>query len=254
MYGRTEVVLCNTNQELGQTAARQVAGSMTKMLAEQPSVRIVFAAGESQTTFLEALAAIPALDWQRVECFNIDDFWDVRMPREYTCGHQTTRLLYDRVRPMRVELVGYSAPDPELEARRFEGLLRARPIDIVCQGIGTSGHLALNEPGDTDFNDPAWVRVVRLVDQSKVQLRADPNFEALGYIPEQGITMTIPAILSARFCFTMVPLGLKRPILSRLASVAQPTTALPASILLSREGLLFVDRDSCPDAWRQLTP
>lgn len=119
---------------------------MTQRLGEQPTVRVVFAAGESQTTFLEALAGMTGVDWTRIECFNIDDFWDAGMPREYTCGYQTTRLLYDRVCPMRVELVAYSAPDPELEAQRFEGILRERPIDVVCQGIGTSGHLASTNP------------------------------------------------------------------------------------------------------------
>ena len=53
-------------------------------------------------------------------------------------------------------------------------------IDILCQGIGTSGHLALNEPFDIDFGEKSWVRVVKLVEQSKIQLADDPNFKALG--------------------------------------------------------------------------
>ena len=126
--------------------------------------------------------------------------------------------------------------------------MQEKPVDILCQGIGTSGHLALNEPGDSDFDDERWVRVVTLVEQSKIQLRDDPNFRALGYIPDKGISMTIPAMLKAPHVYTMVPLALKKPILTRLLQTAEPSTELPASIISTVAGLLFVDRDSCPDS------
>ncbi|MCH7868461.1 MAG: hypothetical protein IH881_12250 [Myxococcales bacterium] len=103
------------------------------------------------------------IDWGRVTCFNIDDFWDRRLPREFTCGYQTERDLYAQVPCKAYHLVDYKAADPEAEARRFEALVREGPIDVVCQGIGTSGHLALNEPGDTDFGAERWVRRVELV-------------------------------------------------------------------------------------------
>jgi glucosamine-6-phosphate deaminase len=90
-------------------------------------------------------------------------------------------------------------------------------------------------PFDTDFREKSWVRVLKLVEQSRIQLADDPNFKALGYIPSMGMTMTIPLLVSARHIFTMVPLGLKRPILERLFALDAPTVALPASILLECE-------------------
>jgi glucosamine-6-phosphate deaminase len=88
--------------------------------------------------------------------------------------------------------------------------------------------------------------VVDIAEQSKRQLSKDPNFAALGYIPDKGITMTMPALLSAQNVYTMVPLGLKREILTRLFNTSEPTVFLPASVLSTVEGTLFVDRDSCP--------
>lgn len=248
-YGKTQIVVCDDEYDLGKKAALAVAETLRTLLARQEEVRMVFAAGESQTTFLDALAREPSLDWKRVVCFNMDDFWDTRMPERFTCGRQTRVQLYEKVHPRRFELVRYNAPDPEDEARRFEGLLRqAGPVDILCQGIGTSGHLALNEPGQTDFEDVRWAKVVDVAEQSKRQLRADPNFAALGYIPEKGITLTIPALMSARHIFTMVPLALKCPILTRVLSTPRPTTARPATIISRYAGVLFVDRNSCPVA------
>jgi glucosamine-6-phosphate deaminase len=228
-YGKTQIVVCNDERDLGLRAAVHVAETMRKLLEHQAEVNIIFAAGESQNTFLAALSGERGVDWQRVTCFNMDDFWDPRMPETFTCGYQTRTQLYERVNPKQFHLVRFNAPDAHLEAARFADLLSsAGPIDILCQGIGTSGHLALNEPGDTDFEDTALVRVVDLVEQSKKQLREDPNFKGLGYIPEKGITMTTPAMLAARHVFTMVPLALKREILTRLIAIREMLIGLSA--------------------------
>ena len=246
-YGKTQIVLCENENDLGIQAASAVAKRMRELLSSREEIRVIFAAGESQSAFLEALALASDIDWSRVICFNMDDFWDTRMPEEYTCGYQTRKQLYDKVHPRQFHLVRFNAADPQEEANRFEALLRsAGEIDILCQGVGTSGHLALNEPHHTDFSDALWVRVVDIAEQSKRQLIKDPNFAELGYIPEKGITMTIPALLSARSVYTMVPLGLKREILTRLFRTGTPTVLLPASVLSTVEGTLFVDRDSCP--------
>ena len=246
-YGKTKVVLCKDEVELGRRAATAVASRLRELLAGQKEIRIIFAAAESQMTFLDALAAEKHIDWQRIVCFNMDDFYDTKMPEAFTCGHQTRKQLYDKVRPKRRHLVRYNAPDPDEEAKRFEAIMREEGgFDILCQGIGTSGHLGLNEPFDTDFSEKAWVKVVNLSEQSRAQLRDDPNFKALGYIPSLGITMTIPALMSAKNIYTMVPLGLKRPILEKFFALKTPTTELPASVLLKADGTLYIDRNSCP--------
>jgi glucosamine-6-phosphate deaminase len=246
-YGKTQVILCEDAEALGRQAAGDVAEKIRECLAHRDEIRIVFAAGESQITFLDALAIEKNIDWHRIVCFNMDDFYDTKMPEQFTCAHQTQTQLYDKVSPRRVHLVRYNAPDPRAEAKRFEDVMRQEgAIDILCQGIGTSGHLALNEPLETDFDETAWVKVVNLAEQSKLQLIDDPNFKALGYIPQRGITMTIAVLMSAQNIFTMVPLGLKRPILEKLFALSAPTTKLPASVLLEAEGKLYIDRNSCP--------
>jgi glucosamine-6-phosphate deaminase len=254
-YGKSEIVVCNDEYDLGQVAAAAVANTMRRLLAEQDNIRVTVAAGESQNTFFDALAQEKAVDWQRVVCFSVDDFYHLGIPEQFTCGHQMEKQLWSNVKPGQTHRVRADADDPQAEAIRFEYVLRqAGPMDVLCQRIGTSGHLALNEPFDINFDDSAWVRVVTVSPQSKRQLIKDPNFKALGFIPDQGITMTIPAILSSRHLFTIVPLALKRPILTRLFATPAPTTALPASILSRTTGTIFVDRNSCPDEGSRAVP
>ena len=248
-YGKTRITVCRDSIELGKRAANEVAAAIRQILAAKENTNIIFAAGESQMTFLDALAFQPGIEWSRVICFNMDDFWDPRLPEQYTCGYQTYKQLYEKVTPAEYHLVDFKADDPQAEAERFAGLMRrSGPFDILCQGIGTSGHLALNEPGQARFNDQELVRVVDIAEQSKKQLIDDPNFRELGYIPEKGITMTIPAMLAAKHVFSMVPLGLKKEIITRLLDTPEPDENLPASILSTVESKLFLDRDSCPDS------
>lgn len=248
-YGRTEIVLCQDATDLGRRAAQDVAAVMRDLLTRRDEIRMVLAAGESQLTFLEALTQQLDVPWDRVVCFNMDDFWDPNMDKVFSCAVQTQNQLYDKVYPKAYHVVDCAAPNADAEARRFAALIKqSMPFDILCQGIGTSGHLAFNEPGATDFNDPILVKVVDIAEQSIRQLRDDPNFKDLGYIPNRGITMTIPALFSAQHIFTMVPLGLKREILTRVLSTPQPDENLPASILSQYPGKLYVDRDSCPSS------
>ena len=234
--------------ELGKKAASDVAEKMRELLAKKEKIRIIFAAGESQMTFLDALAKEKDIDWQRIVCFDMDEFYEPKMPEKFTCGYQITKQLLEKVNPGRVYLFRHDAPDPQEEAKRFTKIMQDEAdIDILCQGIGTSGHLAFNEPYDTDFEDSEWVKVDKVAEQSKRQLVDDPNFKELGFIPSRGITMTIPTLFSAKNRYTMVPLSLKRPILTELFKQRTPTVKLPASILSTVAGKLYVDKNSCPE-------
>ena len=238
-YGKTRITVCDDSLDLGRRVGADVAALLRQLLAAQAEVVMILASAESQVAFLNTLAAEGDIDWSRVVCFNMDELWDPNMSEDCTCGHLTDRLLYKRVSPKRAEMIDSRAADPEAEARRFEALLRAAgPVDILCQGIGTSGHIALCEPDQIDFASNRWVEVVEVVEQSRQQLATDPAFMAMGSIPSKGITMTLPALFSARNKFTIVPFASKRPILTRLLETLVPTTSLPASILRWHEGRL----------------
>jgi hypothetical protein len=47
-YGKTQIVVCRNNMDLGKISATDVAAKLRELLAAQPLVRAVFAAGESK--------------------------------------------------------------------------------------------------------------------------------------------------------------------------------------------------------------
>jgi glucosamine-6-phosphate deaminase len=250
-YGKTTVRICKNAAELGWEAARTVAQAMKEQLQNEKRISMVFSAAESQLEFLRALVAMPDLDWERVTGFGVDDFCDPSFPFEYTCAALLRKELAERVGFANFHVINHACSNPQQEAERYEDLLRQNaPINIACLGIGRSGHIALNEPGQTNLNDKRWVRIVTTDEASRKQLEEDPHFGGCAHIPKMGITLTIPAILSARQRFTMVPYASKKPVLTRLAQTTEPTPDMPASILLEASGTMYVDQDSCPDTWK----
>ena len=79
-YGRTQVVICEDEFDLGQRASSAVAQQMRNMLDREQ----VLAAGESQITFLDALSNERDIQWSRVVCSHMDEFWDPNIPEQFT--------------------------------------------------------------------------------------------------------------------------------------------------------------------------
>lgn len=192
---------------LGRAAARDIATTLVRKLAAQPDVRVVFAAAPSQQETLDALAAEPGIDWQRVTAFHMDEYLGLAPEAPQRFGTWLRTALFDRLPFGTVHLIDPpDADDDEPAARveRYDALLAAAPIDLVCLGIGVNGHLAFNDP-PADLHDAARVRVVELDDVCRQQQVDDGCFDEFDDVPRQAITLTVPALLAADELFCMVP-------------------------------------------------
>jgi len=239
-----QVTVADSSTALAELAAEEAAGAMRAVLRTKDRINLVVAGGESQQQLHRALRAQSDIAWEKVHAFAIDEFYAPQLPPECRVAAQPQRDLYSHVPIKCTESIDHAAADAEQECARYEQLIRSNPPDIVLGGIGCSGHLAFNEPGQAAFDDPQWVRVIRVLNASKQQLATDPNFRAAGEIPEKAITMTIPAILHAPIVITVVPYAFKAEIVKRFFD-SDVTDSLPATILKQKDGAsLWLDRDS----------
>ena len=134
--------------------------------------------------------------------------------------------------------------DADAEARRYEALLRAHPLDLCCCGIGENGHLAFNDPPVADFADPRDVKVVPLELASRRQQVGEGHFATLDDVPTHAITVTIPALLRAGSVLVIVPEARKaQPVHDALYGAI--STACPSSILRRYpNATLYLDAES----------
>ena len=100
----------------------------------------------------------------------------------------------------------------------------------AAMGIGENSHIAFNDPPYADFDDPVWVKVVKLEERSRQQQVGEGHFPNLAAVPTRAITLTIPALLSAKRILCIVPETRKAEAVER--SLLGPITKdCPASIL-----------------------
>jgi glucosamine-6-phosphate deaminase len=238
------VRIYDTRQAMGVAAAQDVASQMQQLLKEQPHVRMIFAAAPSQNEFLASLGTAKGLDWGRVEAFHMDDY--VGLP-EGTPQRFSTFLrdhLFDQVRPGRVEYIRSEAPDVAGECERYETLLRERPIDIVCAGIGENGHLAFNDPPVADFEDNRWVKQVTLDEVCRLQQVHDGAFPTIEAVPRVALTLTIPALMAGQRIYCLVP-GPTKTAAVRCALRDAISTACPATVMRRHpRAILYLDKAS----------
>ena len=230
-------------QALGRAAAQDVSARL-KELVPRKTVSVIFAAAQSQNEFLEALVASPGIDWSRVIAFHMDEFIGLPGTAPQSFGCWLRERLFDKVKPGRVHYLDGMAKDVEKECARYAALLQASPPDITCMGIGENGHLAYNDPPYADFNDPKAVKQVEVALASRQQQVNEDCFNRLEEVPRTAITLTVPALLSAVWIYSMVPGPRKAQAVKRTLEGAI-TADCPATILRRHDrAVLYLDRDS----------
>lgn len=233
-----------SRQALGRAAAHDMADRLRQLLQTQHTVTIVFAAAPSQNEFLDALSQTKGVDWARVIALHMDEYLGLPEDAPQRFSSYLRQHLFDRVQPGHVYYLNGNADDALAECQRYASLLREHPVDIVCAGIGENGHLAFNDPGVADFLDPEWVKVVPLDAACRQQQVNDGCFASLDQVPTHALTLTIPALMAARWIYCVVP-GPTKAAAVALALSGRVRPELPASILrIHPRATLYLDQES----------
>ncbi len=241
---KLQVKIFSNRREMGKAAGRSVAEKIREILGKRKALSIVFASAPSQNEFLEELSQSPGIHWNEVTAFHLDEYIGLSTDAPESFGHFLRVKLFEKVHPGNVYYLNGMAGDLEAECKRYAGLLKDHPLDVACIGIGENGHLAFNDPPFADFQDPLIVKIVELDLVSRQQQVHDECFKSLQEVPQKAITLTIPAILSAKFIYCMVPAHSKAEAVKRTLE-GSISMSCPASILRTHhEAVLFLDTDS----------
>lgn len=242
--GGTRVTVSPTADEAGAAAARAAADAVVAAISAAGRARVVFASAPSQDAMLRGLTSDSRIDWSRVQCLHMDEYIGIDPDDPRGFGAWLAERLpvadlasFDRIDPV---------ADPRTEATRYEAVVRAAPIDVTCLGFGVNGHIAFNEPGMTDADDPRAVRTVDLTPQSRRQQVDDGQFGHIDDVPRTAITLTVPALLSAGTLIATV-LGERKAAAVTAALTGPIGPDCPAS-LIRRHGSYTVHVDAAAAA------
>jgi len=229
---------------LGRLAAQEAAACLRAAVASRGVAHAMFATGNSQVEFVEALVgSTPAVPWSDVVVFHMDEY--VGVGPSHPAGFQRwiRERIVERAHPARAHYIDGLA-DPSAECRRYQDLLQSHPLDLCCLGIGENGHLAFNDPPVADFDDPVDLKVVELDPACRLQQVHEGHFPAVDSVPARALTVTIPALLRAHTVVAVVPEARKAaPVRSALTGPV--SAACPASVLRRQANVtLHIDHQS----------
>ena len=227
---------------LGRAAAEKAAVSLRIAIQKRGRARIIAATGASQFEFLEALTAMPGIEWPRVEMFHLDEY--IGLPASHPAsfrGYLLERLI------QKTEMSKYhfleGDGDVPKTVRKVGAELTAAPIDVAFVGIGENGHLAFNDP-PADFQTEEPYLIVYLDEACRRQQVGESWFADLSEVPKRAISMSVRQILKSEEIIAVVPDARKAQAVKSCFE-GEVSPLVPASILRTHaHTTVFLDKDS----------
>ncbi len=230
--------------EMGRAAATAAVKRIKQLALTKEEINIVFAAAPSQNEFLECLIQDKGVQWGKINGFHLDEYIGLDDEAPQSFGNLLNRAVFQKVKFKSIYYLNGNAANLEEECSRYSELLQRHPLDMAFLGIGENGHLAFNDPPTADFSDKSSVKVVKLEEACRNQQVNDGCFTSLSEVPEYAFTLTIPAILSAREIYCVVP-GKTKAEAVKNALFGPVAETCPASVLRKHEAAkLYMDMDS----------
>ena len=188
---------------LGRAAAEQAATSLRSAIKGRGGARIIAATGASQFEFLDALTAMPNIEWPGVEMFHLDEYIGLPVSHPASFRKYLRERLIDKTGITKYHFLDGEGDVPAVMCK-VSAELTAAPIDMAFVGIGENGHLAFNDP-PADFETEEPYIIVELDEPCRRQQVGEGWFADLSEVPKRAISMSVRQILKAKEILCIVP-------------------------------------------------
>jgi glucosamine-6-phosphate deaminase len=243
-YDLLPVNVYASSADLGLAAAWDARELLNRAIDERGTANLILATGNSQLDFLHSIRDLDGIDWSRIDVLHLDEYVGIAPDHPASFPNFLRHHLIDAVRPRNFFAISTQNADAETVCREYTALLEAHPADVVALGYGENGHIAFNDPPGVMFDDPQWVKIVKLAEASRQQQVGEGHFATLDDAPTHAITLTIPALLAGKALLCIVPEARKAEAVR--ACLQDPVGEdMPGSVLrLVSHARLYLDRDS----------
>lgn len=236
-----KVEIFHSSGEMGAASAFYVARILQNAIDNRGCANLILGTGASQYPLHDELLR-KSIDWSRVNLFHLDEYIGISSSHPASFRRFLRERIADKISPGNVYYLDGDSDNINMEIKRYEVLLKSNPADIACIGIGENGHIAFNDPGVADFNDPEYLKVVEMDTACRMQQVGEGWFSSLQDVPVNALTLTIPAIMDSKYLCCTVPDERKsEAVFNTLENTID--TSCPASVLRRhKNAVLFLDR------------
>jgi galactosamine-6-phosphate isomerase len=231
------LLVYDDHESLSRQAAERVAAALTA----KPDLLLCAAGGSTPLLTYQLLAEKRGQSpnaFSELRVVKLDEWGGLPMEDPATCDTQLRRRL---IHPLGLSDSRYlrfesNPEDPQAACKQIHlRIEREGPIDLCLLGLGTNGHVAMNEPADglQPFAHVAQLTEATRAHSMLAETKTKPTF---------GFTLGMAEILASREILLLVSGDSKREQLQRLLS-HEVSTQFPASFLwLHPNWTLLCDR------------
>ena len=239
---KLETYVYDSRDAMGRAAGAEAAKAINKVIEEKGFANVIFAAAPSQNETLASLLE-EQVDFTRINAFHMDEYAGLGIEDEQSFA----KYLYDHVfSKAPFASVNYipATLDVDSACAAYTELLTQNPPDVVLMGIGENGHIAFNDPPVADFKDEKLIKKVELDDICRMQQVHDGCFPTFDDVPKYALTLTVPALMSAKYLICTVPAPTKADAVKAMLE-GEYGEVCPATALRKHDGAkMFLDPDS----------
>lgn len=244
--GTLNVEVHDTAVAAGEAAARTTAETI-RQFSGNGKLGVIFATGNSQLETLRALTSMTDIPWPAITGFHLDEYVGISDQHPASFRLYLRKKLTERVPIGKFYEIDGSSADLAATRREYARLLTDAAPQICLLGIGENGHLAFNDPHEANFSDPEIIRAVRLDEACRQQQVNEGWFGTREEVPQQALTLTVPALLRVPKLIVSVPGKRKAQSVRRTVEEAI-STACPSTILRTHpNATLYLDRESAAE-------
>jgi glucosamine-6-phosphate deaminase len=226
-------------ENAGSTAswADHVAALVIARVAARPSLRLVLPTGLTPMPVYDRLADAVArgtVSFARADVFLLDEFGGVPPDDPGRCDQMLTRAFVARVDVAPGRFHRFSLDnDVDDECRRYEALIGAG-CDLALLGIGTNGHLGMNEPGS------ARDSLTRRVNLAPSTIAASARYFGRDTgLPTWGVTLGLGTLGRSRHVWILAT-GPEKAAIVRETLRGPVTTDVPSTLLRDHPGARLI--------------
>ena len=212
-----------------ESLSRRSADLIEGALLHKPDLLLCAASGDTPTRTYQILSEkfqTAPHTFTSMRVLKLDEWVGLRTDAEGSCErYLQTRLIGPlQITPDRSFGFNADALDPSADCARIAQWLATRgPIDLCLLGIGTNGHIALNEPGGALDPHPHIVQLAESTRRHRMLAEATQ-------LPTHGVTLGMADIMRAGRVLLLISGPTKRAAFQRLLR-PEVTTDFPASLL-----------------------
>ncbi len=237
---RLHIQIYNDKKSMGEAAADFVTKRLQEAVQQRGTANLILATGASQFSFLDALKN-KSIDWGKITVFHLDEYKGISDKHPASFRKYLKERILNIVTPGKIYLLNGDAENLEETIAEYEELLKNNPVDVACIGIGENGHIAFNDPPVADFNDPHWVKVVKLDHDCRMQQLGEGWFPTLDDVPKEALSLTVTAIMNCKTVSCVVPDERKSTAVYNTVH-GEISTKCPGTILRKHpDTVLFLD-------------